>query len=275
VRSLALASAHPQSRRLAEALPSEEAPLPIDAFAEQPGRGLSGVVKGQAVLIGSPEFLRENGVALPADGAPRGVQVAIHGAWRGAFSFGNVYRPAVKEMIRYLRERFRLALLSGDHAGEEPVLREQFGPHAELAFEQSPLDKIEKVRALQAAHQSVLMLGDGLNDAGALRRSDVGIAVTEDITTFSPACDAILEARALPMLPGMLRFSRAVLRVVTVSFAVSFIYNIVGISLAARGLLSPLLCAILMPLSSVTVVLLAVGLTDWSGRRHLHRGGVS
>nr|MDA3875449.1 heavy metal translocating P-type ATPase [Kiritimatiellia bacterium] len=98
----------------------------------------------------------------------------------------------------------------------------------------------------------------GLNDAGALRHSDVGIAVTENIHSFSPACDAILDARNLPRLPQFLRFSRLTTYVVMVCFGVSLLYNVVGISVAASGHLSPLFAAVLMPLSSVSVLLISV-----------------
>jgi len=111
------------------------------------------------------------------------------------------------------------------------------------------------------------MVGDGLNDAGALRRSDVGVAVAEDIQAFSPACDAILDARALPRLPAFLGLSRAAARVVRACFRVSLTYNVIGVSIAASGHLSPLIAAVLMPLSSVSVILLSVLGTRVAARR--------
>jgi Cu+-exporting ATPase len=98
------------------------------------------------------------------------------------------------------------------------------------------------------------MIGDGLNDAGALRQSDAGIAMTEDIAAFSPACHAILEARAFSTLPGFLSLARQSVRVVLANFAISLFYNSIGLFFAFRGDLSPLVAAILMPLSSITAV---------------------
>ncbi len=112
-----------------------------------------------------------------------------------------------------------------------------------------------------------MMVGDGLNDAGALKQSDVGVAVVESIGAFSPASDVIMSAGMVPRLDEMLRFAKSSVRVVALSFLISALYNVVGISIAACGLMSPVICAILMPLSSVTVVAFACGLTARLGRR--------
>jgi len=96
-----------------------------------------------------------------------------------------------------------------------------------------------------------------LNDAGALKQSDVGIAVTEDISSFSPACDAILDASNLKMLPKFLNYSRSAIKIIYISFVISFLYNLVGLSFAIQGMLSPLIAAVLMPLSSISVVMFA------------------
>jgi Cu+-exporting ATPase len=112
-----------------------------------------------------------------------------------------------------------------------------------------------------------MMVGDGLNDAGALRQSDTGVAVVEDFNAFSPASDVILAADRVPSLDQILGFSRATVWVVRLSILISAIYNVAGIGIAASGRLSPVICAILMPLSSITVVAFASGLTGWLGRR--------
>ena len=98
------------------------------------------------------------------------------------------------------------------------------------------------------------MVGDGLNDAAALSVSDAGIALAEDITAFSPACDAILEARALPRLDAFLAFTVSSVRIVLASFGLSVFYNLIGLAFAFSGTLSPLVAAILMPVSSVSII---------------------
>ena len=136
-----------------------------------------------------------------------------------------------------------------------------------MRFDQSPFDKRDYVASLQRDGAAVLMIGDGLNDAGALRRSNVGIAVTDDVNAFSPACDAILEGNSLRRLPAFLGLSRAAVRIIQVSFSVSLLYNVAALGVAVQGSLSPVLAAILMPVSSVTVVALTMGLVRLASRR--------
>ena len=101
-----------------------------------------------------------------------------------------------EELLRGLGGRYELALLSGDNEQERERFRSLFGGDAELHFNQSPLDKLGFIRRLQESGQTVMMVGDGLNDAGALKQSDVGVAVVEKVGAFSPASDVILAGRA-------------------------------------------------------------------------------
>jgi Cu+-exporting ATPase len=195
------------------------------------------------------------------------VHVAIDGAYCGRFTFANALRREVDVLIGRLRERCQLVLLSGDNACEAGRFRTLLGAGARVEFNQSPFDKLNVIRDLQAAGRKGMMVGDGLNDAGALRQADVGVAVVEEVGTFSPASDVILDAAQLPRVAAVLAFSRRAARVVRTAFAVSGLYNVVGVSIAAAGWLSPLVCAVLMPLSSATVVLFAVGATRWAARR--------
>ena len=167
-------------------------------------------------------------------------------------------------MLGRLRSRFDLFLLSGDNDRDGPLLQPHFDA-GRLHFAQSPEQKLRFVRELETA-QRVLMVGDGLNDAGALKQSSVGIAVSEDVAAFSPACDGILQAGSLERLPSYLRFARACLLIVAASFGLSLLYNAVGLSFAVRGSLSPLLSAVLMPLSSISVIAFTAVATRWAAR---------
>jgi Cu+-exporting ATPase len=129
-----------------------------------------------------------------------------------------------------------------------------FSQENHLHFNQSPSNKLDFIESLQKDNNRVIMLGDGLNDAGALKAANVGISVTENTAHFSPASDVIMDASMFEQLPSFLQFSKNTLKVIHASFIISLIYNFIGLSLAVQGTLSPLFAAILMPLSSVTVI---------------------
>jgi Cu+-exporting ATPase len=195
------------------------------------------------------------------------VCLAIDGAMRGEFVLANAVRPETDQLLRGLVERYELALLSGDNEKERERFRGLFGSDAALHFNQSPLDKLGFIRELQESGRRVMMVGDGLNDAGALKQSDVGVAVIEKAGAFSPASDVILEAGRVPRLSAVLALARKATQIVRLSFGISTVYNLAGVSIAAAGILSPVICAILMPVSSISVVLFACGATNWAAKR--------
>jgi Cu+-exporting ATPase len=213
-------------------------------------------------------------VAVPALDLPAGsaVYLAIGGSFRGVFVLAGSLRPGVTELARHLSTQsdYRVALLSGDNDKEQARFAELLGPQSELRFDQSPLEKLNFVRGLQGRGRSVMMVGDGLNDAGALKQSDVGVAVAEKAGAFSPASDMIVEASEVPQLARVLEVSRRATRAVRLSFGISAAYNAVGVGIAAAGWLSPIVCAVLMPLSSVTVVAFACVAAHWATRRLEH-----
>jgi len=175
---------------------------------------------------------------------------------KGAFSFSNQYRSGVKKEIENLQQAgYDLHVLSGDNDAEKETLEYLFEGKAGIHFRQLPEDKLKYIRSLQSNHKQVLMIGDGLNDAGALMQAEVGIAVTDNHAQFSPACDAIMDGDQVKELSRFLRYAQAGKKIVTASFVLSILYNIVGISFAASASLSPMVAAILMPASSISIVL--------------------
>jgi Cu+-exporting ATPase len=271
IGSLARHSTHPNSIRISKSLAS--AILPVAGFKETPGCGIEGEVAGRKIRLGSRAWLEKCGVMVPEDARPTGFNsgattfVAIDQEFRGAFFLENSLRPEVAQLISQLGDKFELVLLSGDNEREAARFQKLFGAHATLKFNQSPADKLNFVRELQTRGRKVMMVGDGLNDAGALKQADVGVAVVEQIGVFSPASDVILAAAELLRLARVLAFSRSSARVVRAGFFISALYNFCGVSIAAAGLLSPIVCAILMPLSSATVVAFCCLTTAWLGRR--------
>lgn len=195
------------------------------------------------------------------------VHVALQGKYRGSFGITASYRPEVDGMLQRIGEIKRLALLTGDRNRDAARLSSLLGSAASMRFEQSPHDKLAYIKALQEDEHKVLMVGDGLNDAGALKQSEVGIAVSEKVGRFTPASDLILSADRVKDLDRLIAFSSGMNRVICTAFGISILYNVFGVAFAARGMLSPLICAVLMPLSSITVVTFACLATRWQGRK--------
>ncbi|MGH7972483.1 MAG: HAD-IC family P-type ATPase, partial [Limisphaerales bacterium] len=244
-------------------------PSEVESFAEVPGRGICGRIEQHEVRLGSRAWLTERGIRVPelppsADGVSC---LAIDGRFRGAFTFGNALRPETERCLAELSRTHELTLLSGDNERERARFEELFGGNRRLHFNQTPSDKLSFIKSLQDSGKTVMMVGDGLNDAGALKQSDVGVAVVERAGAFSPASDLILEGRHVPQLARILKLARSSVRIVHFSFGISALYNLVGISVGAAGFFSPVFCAILMPISSISVTLFACGATAFAARR--------
>lgn len=258
-------STHPLSRQIKQWL-QEPTTLGVEGFAEIPGQGIEGWIDGHHLKIGSPAFL---GLNIPTPHTATTVHVLLDGQYRGYFSIPHRYRPHIHHTVRALSSQYGLHLLSGDGQAAQKLLRSWFGPKAEMVFHCQPQDKLNFIKKLQAQGRRVVMIGDGLNDAGALKQADVGIAVSEQAVNFTPASDAILEAHQLVRLPQLLAFSQFTLKAIRISFLISLIYNFVGLSYALTGSLSPIVAAILMPLSSATMVIFATTATLWKGKKLL------
>lgn len=259
-------STHPLSMALFDFLSGYETVQP-DQYEEIPGMGITGLIAGQRINLGSESFV--TGETTLADMYESRVYISFDGRLSGYFTFTNSYRPGLGEVIADLGRKYKLHLISGDNDGEATNLGRLFGPSASLKFHQSPTDKKAYVQQLKKQGEKVLMIGDGLNDAGALAESHTGISIAEDVFSFSPACDAILKADRFGQLGKFMEFTRISFRVIRQSFAISLVYNIIGLSFAVTGNLSPLVAAILMPVSSITVVAFVTFSIGWIGNKRL------
>ncbi|MDH4090864.1 MAG: heavy metal translocating P-type ATPase metal-binding domain-containing protein [Cyclobacteriaceae bacterium] len=249
VKVLTSASTHPLSILITKAIAgvfSEN----LSEFREVPGKGIQGLVNGKFLQVGSSEFVGCD--AMPDLNASY-VFVAINGELRGYFSIRVSVRAYIKNMVDRLGTKC-VALLSGDNASDKANMKMLFNPAAELVFNQTPQDKLNFIRKLQQKGRRVLMVGDGLNDSGALKQSDVGIAVTDDTGIFTPACDGILQGDKMYVLDKFLDLARYSTVILKTAFVISFLYNAVALTFAVTGHLTPLVAAILMPLSSISVV---------------------
>jgi len=263
VASLVSQSNHPLSRRIFDHLdliPHRN----ITQFEEQPGRGLSGEIRGTRVQIGSASY---TGASISDPSRETRVYIKINDVHRGFFVLRNEYRQGLKATLGELKKRFGMMLISGDVPSESTRIQNEIGWDSPMYFEQSPLDKLERVHQLKEAGHTVMMIGDGLNDAGALQAAHVGMSLSEDVNNFSPACDAILADHQLNRLHQFLAFSRSVHSVIVASFGISFAYNLIGLFFAVTGQLSPIIAAVLMPLSSISVVTFTTLATRYHAQR--------
>lgn len=249
--SLANQSAHPLSRALVSWSDVGVAKVPITSYRECPGQGLEGQIQGRTWRLGSAAF---TGSSVPRSAEGTWVHLACDGQTQGAFFLTRPLRPDAAKLLQTLKEQGHpLHLLSGDGDGEAPRFVTWFGSE-HMHFQQSPQAKMDFVDRLD----QVAMVGDGLNDAGALRKATLGLAVADQLYAFTPSADALVEASSLGNLPEAIALATSARTTVKLLLAVSVAYNLVGLGFALQGWLSPLVAAVLMPLSSLTVVVLAL-----------------
>jgi Cu+-exporting ATPase len=256
-------SNHPLSRMLYDFLP-EVKRLKINDFEEIAGKGIQTNIEGNQVQIGSASFvgkLEESNIQQTS------VHIKINEVYLGKYIFNNQYREGLAELFEKLSHKYRIKVLSGDNEGERATLEDILPKGTELVFNQKPEQKLEFIKKLQQEGKNVMMVGDGLNDAGALAQSNIGISISENVNVFSPACDAILDAEEFKKLNYFLKLSKKAITTIKMSFALSLLYNVVGLSYAITGNLKPLVAAIIMPLSTVTIVSFVTLLSNFYARR--------
>ncbi len=190
----------------------------------------------------------------------------IDGSYLGYFSVKHNYREGMAN-IAELNSIYEMYLLSGDQDHERKDLLQFFKCSENMHFNQSPQGKLDFIRSLQEKGNKVMMIGDGLNDSGALKQSDLGIAVTDNVNNFSPGSDAIMDGRSFNKLPLFLRFSKDAVNIIHCSFIISLTYNLIGLSYAVSGKLSPLIAAVLMPLSTVTIISFTTLATHFAAKK--------
>lgn len=255
-------SGHPLSREIVKWMGVTDF-NELTAFEEIAGQGIRAQIGDVNLQIGSASFV---GVAK-SDHDGSVVYITINGQLKGYFTLEQAWRDGLVDVVNSMKESYDLHLISGDNERRSDALKLIFPSRSVLLFNQSPAEKLERIDQWQHKGKQVCMLGDGLNDAGALRKADLGIAVSDDINNFSPGCDAILDGDAFAKLPKFFAFAKDAVKVIHASFAISLLYNVVGISFAVQGTMSPLFAAILMPISTVTIISFTSLSTRWFARR--------
>ncbi len=269
VKSLVYHSSHPLSRKVYDLL-ADVKMISTHDFKEIEGKGIEGWVDENCVRIGSKRYLHNDDNPLTAERSDFNhaskVYVGFNGEIKGFFLVKNEYRKGFGKLMETLKRTFGIYVVSGDNDAEKNFLKLHV-PETNLIFHQQPTDKLNFIKELQKNMRNVMMLGDGLNDAGALRQSDVGIAISDNINNFSPACDGIIEANEFENLPAFLMYAKDGVNIIKASFVISLLYNSLGIYFAVQGTMSPIVAAILMPVSSVTIILFTTIASNVLGRK--------
>jgi Cu+-exporting ATPase len=249
VKKITSSSAHPLSNLITKSITVNSSHSVLD-FREYTGKGVEGTVAGRYIKIGSVSFVNFTGKLSDMHAK---VFVSVDGLVRGYFQINTSIRQPMRSLLSRLSNQ-SVALLSGDNDSDQTRMRELFPTKATLLFNQDPHQKLDFISAMQDQGKKVMMLGDGLNDSGALKQSDVGVAITDDTGIFTPACDAILKGDQLGKLDRFIQLAKSATVIVKWAFGISFFYNIIALSFAVTGHLTPLVAAILMPISSISVV---------------------
>ena len=265
------ASNHPLSRSLYAILDKNNIQT-LDEFKEEVGRGMSASSKNATIKVGSYAFVENTSEKKQIkDTSEKQKKTTVHISsneqYKGCYVFENEYRNGVSEIFEALGKDTEVIVLSGDNDGERQRLENLLPSNTQLIFNQKPEDKLEFISKQQQAGKTVMMIGDGLNDAGALKQSDVGIVISENINVFSPACDGILDATVFKNLVRYIDLSHKGIKVIKWAFLLSLLYNLVGLSFAVTGHLKPVIAAILMPLSSISIVVFTTLATQYIGRK--------
>jgi Cu+-exporting ATPase len=262
IAALSASSNHPLSRALVNEFSDGDSPE-VWNYKEIAGEGIEGIVKNTLVKIGSYKYV----TGKESDHLGTVVFVSFENELYGRLRFSNHFRSAIPDLIKDLKKNYRISVLSGDNNSEKQNLQRLIGKKSTVLFNQKPEDKLEYIKHLQQRGEKVMMIGDGLNDAGALKQSNIGIAVSEQNNNFTPASDAIIEAKELSKLTKFIRLCKANRKIVLASFILSISYNIIGLFFAVQGSLSPLIAAMLMPSSSLCIFLITFGSSSWLAKR--------
>jgi Cu+-exporting ATPase len=255
-------STHPLSKLIHQQLRVKPQEIQLTHFIEHKGKGIQATYNEKSYQLGSSSFVgssasTENGTVLFAQDGKVMQEIQIKSA----------FRPSIPAVIAQLTDK-RIFVLSGDDEKDLPELI-ALGFHADQCFfKQEPKDKAAFIAHRQKLGEKVLMLGDGLNDVGALGTANVGIALSEDMFRFTPSSDAILDVKHIHLLARFFHVSKYAKVVLKVCLGFSITYNLIGLSFAISASLAPIVAAILMPLSSITVVFLSSSLIHfkyWRG----------
>ncbi|WP_396146859.1 heavy metal translocating P-type ATPase [Flavobacterium sp.] len=265
IKSIVRNSNHPLSRKLYEFLPQSQL-AELTNYEEIVGKGMLATVENSIYKIGSLQLMNLE-LEIEKDKNTK-VHIEIDSEYKGYFAFNHQYREGLNTLFKQLdKNNYKTVVLSGDNDGEKEYLQSVLPQNTTLVFHQKPEQKLDYIQKLQNKGNNVMMVGDGLNDAGALAQSNIGIALSENVNVFSPACDGIMDASQFQKLFHYIQYSKNAMKTIYMSFGLSLLYNSVGLAFALTGKLSPLFAAIIMPMSAITIVSFVTILSKFYGKK--------
>jgi Cu+-exporting ATPase len=265
IKSIVRNSNHPLSRKLYDFLPQTQL-VEITNYEEIVGKGMLANINDISYKIGSLSLMNQQDGFEPDKNTK--VHIEINSDYKGYFVFNHQYREGLNTLFHQLdKNNYKTVVLSGDNDGEKDYLQSVLPQNTTLVFHQKPEQKLDYIQKLQKEGKNVMMIGDGLNDAGALAQSNIGIALSENVNVFSPACDGIMDASQFQNLFYYIQYSKNAMKTIYMSFGLSLLYNSVGLAFALTGKLSPLFAAIIMPMSAITIVSFVTILSKFYGNK--------
>jgi Cu+-exporting ATPase len=261
IKTMTKSSNHPLSRLIYQKF-SEKQLFSLETVEEIVGKGIQATNKNDAFKLGSASFVAKADKDLSTK-----VYFSKNNKVLGKFVFTATYREGIADLFKKLQKTNKLIVLSGDNDSEKKSLEKLLPPNVDYYFNQSVHDKMDFIQNLQEKGNVVMMIGDGLNDAGALQQADVGLAISENTNVFTPSSDGILKANKLSNLDRFLKVSHQTKNIIFLSFIIAFIYNIIGLSFAVSNNLTPIVAAILMPISSISIVIFVTIMTNITARK--------
>jgi P-type Cu2+ transporter len=272
--SLEVQSTHPLAMAIVEAAKQRQIELhPVERLVDvqqTSGAGIRGIVDGYHVSFGTLDFIRRSvlelddetlaSVAAFAKEGVTPVAVAVDGEIISVLGIGDALRPEAIQTIRMLRERgWEVGILSGDHPAAVNAVAKKLGIVGDVRGGLSPEQKLATIDKSRYPGTTLVMVGDGVNDAAALAAADVGIAIRGGAEASLQAAPVYLADGKLSGVIGLVDASAATVRVIRRNFCISLFYNSFAVGLSVCGLINPLLAAILMPISSLTILSLTLG----------------
>jgi len=240
---------HPIAKSIIDFEKFYNSDLQIRDFKEIEGLGIEGWVNDQYYKIGNYVFTGQQKM----QGDDSALYIIRDGQCIAVYSLQYFFKSGITRLLQRL-SIYKLTLLSGDRNQSQHALFNELPQGMVVSMGNSPQSKMEYIQLNQESGSVVMMVGDGLNDAGALKQSDVGVAIATDHFSFTPASDIIIQESNLYKLDALIQLSQSVRTLILLSFGYSLVYNSIGIALALTGGLKPVIAAILMPLSSLGVI---------------------